>query len=26
MGYFRAQVGLVQNLAELERVVGKGLP
>jgi outer membrane protein TolC len=26
MGYFRAQVGLVQNLAELERIVGKELP
>lgn len=26
MGYFRAQVGLMQNLAELERAVGKELP
>ncbi|MBI2985368.1 MAG: TolC family protein [Deltaproteobacteria bacterium] len=26
MGYFRAQVGLVQNLADLERAVGKELP
>ena len=26
MGYFRAQVSLVQNLAELERAVGKELP
>ena len=26
MGYFRAQVGLMQNLADLERAVGKELP